>query len=160
MPKWGKYAAGGIGALLGLRVIASHLGSNEPYDGPHDSRMPPGARAQMGMQGMGGSGPPLPSQPYGGPGVHEASYSRPYVPFSPPTARITSPLDRTPKTHIVATDTQERRLDGLGAYLGSQMNANMDNSAVSIVTNQIGGHSERLELLKDREQRRENRLYA
>ena len=160
LPRWGKYAAGGIGALLGLRIIASHLGSNEPQDYPHDSQMPPEMRARMGMQGMGGSGPPLPPQPNVEPGIHEHAYRRPYVPFSPPTARVTSSLARSPRTHIVATDTQERRLDGLGAYLSSQMSGTMDRSAVSMVANQIGGHSERLDLLRDREQRSENRLYA
>jgi hypothetical protein len=156
MPKGLRYAAVGAGALLGLRIAKSWVFGDEPSS--PGMRIPPEVAARMAM-GPTDYGAPLPPAPILGPGLHSSSMPRPIVPFSPPAARINSPLSRGQSVQIDAMDTQGADLQALGRAFSSTMEvhgAEPSNTGVFASNNMP---STRLTELNEREDRMNSRFY-
>jgi hypothetical protein len=158
MPRSAQYLVGGVGALLGLRVVASHLFGNEPSV-PSGMNISPELAARIAMQqqaGMGGA--PLPPDPLVMSGIHENSMQRPYVPMSPVPARVTHPLRLSPKIHLSGSDTRNADGLGVGMHLAHAFRTDAGPPRVGIMTTEASSVN-RLDLLNDRRMRQENRLH-
>lgn len=158
MPLPAKYAAGGLGALLGMRVVASHLFGDEPSP-PSGMSISPELAARIAMQqqqGMGGA--PLPPDPLVAAGIHENSRQQPYVPMSPVPARVTHPLQISPKIHISGSDTRNVDGAGLGMHLANALRTGLGPTHVGIMATEASPMN-RIDLLNDRRMRKESRLH-
>lgn len=157
-PKPLRYAAAGIGALLGLRVVMSHLFGDEPAPA-QGMNISPELAARMAMQQQEMGSAPLPAEPMLGQGIHGSAISRPHVPFSPPPARITSSRQSAPKVRITGDDTGGADTLGLGHHLAHSLRTVVDNPQVRVLSSDAS-HMTRLDLMVDRQMRAENRLYG
>ncbi len=156
-PTWGKVAIGAIGGLLGLRIGKSLLFGDEPM-GPA-MRIPPevAARAQLGDMY---SGAPLPPTPIMGPGIHTDTMPRPTVPFSPPPARVTSPLSSGPSVMIDAESNFGASVQVIGRQFQRSLNAAEGPIATGVISSDAHGHSQRLTRLNDASDREMSRFYT
>jgi hypothetical protein len=158
IPTPGKWALGGIGALLGLRILKSQLFGDEPAPAP-GMRIPPEVAMRYAM-GPDVSGSPLPPEPLGvQPGLH-AGMGRPMVPFSPPPARVFSPKARSPRVTISGTETAGVSLRDLGDAFAQSVGTPRGAPLTGIYTSEYGGGTGKIDMQIEADMRAENRLYA
>jgi hypothetical protein len=158
MSTGGKAAVAGVGALLGLRIISSYMFGNEPSVGP-GMRITPELMARHAMQGS-SEGAPLPPDPMVMPGMHQ-SMQRPYVPFSPPTARVHNSLATSPSLSMDITeqgsgDSAHSIGMNLGMVAGSYAGAPLTGVFAVDSHEQSGGKIDRV---IETEQIATNRIY-
>lgn len=154
--KWAKIGLGAFGALLGLRILKSHTIGDEPSSDPA-MRVSPELAASAAMHSQQGSSP-LPPRPLLGPGLHSTSMPRPYVPFSPPPARINSPLSRGQEIRINASETTGLDLHQMGLNLSSGLElAGARPSLTGVYSTTMP--SSRLADLNEREDRLNSRFF-
>jgi hypothetical protein len=146
----------GAGALS-EQVDMSHAFADEASAG--DMNISTETAAQIVGRQNDAGGAPLPPEPLVAPGIHADGMQRPYVPFSPPPARVTSPLASSPKMTIQGSDTGDLDTLAAGEHLAHALQTPMGGAQVGVQTLGDVGRSTRLDLLTDREQRSENRLY-
>jgi hypothetical protein len=157
MPRWAKIGAGAFGALLGLRIIKSHLFGDEP-DVPPGMRIPPEVAARMAM-GPVDHGAPLPPNPMVGPGLHQSMMPRPVVPFSPPPARINSPLSRGQEIRIDATETTGMDMHMMGMSMSAALEGAGASPSLTGVYSTNLVPSTRIAELNAREDRMNSRFF-
>lgn len=159
---WGRASArtadaAAIGASLDTQVDAAQiLGAEGTPAVPEGPSGTPGAGLARQSMDMGSA--PMAPTPMVEPGIHEEAQQTPYVPFSPPPARVTSPLSSSPKIRVTGADTADVDTLSAGNHLAHALRTSLGAARVSVTTNEIG-RSTRLDLLVDREMRAESRLH-
>jgi hypothetical protein len=156
-----KWTAGGLGALLGLRVLKSTLFGDEPVGRQPAMRpLSPESQARMALQQTGGlQGSALPPDPLVGDGIHGQAHAPAYVPMSPPRARVMDPLRLNPKMRVQATDTTNMDPGQLAGQMAASMRTSSGVPSVDIFAPDDRLQS-RLALNTDLQMRRESRFYA
>ena len=136
-----KIGLGIAGGLVGLRMIKSTLFGDEPE-----------------MQQS--AGPPLPPEPIGMPGgLHDQLSRLPLPAFFPPTARVVSPLQRSPRVTMNATAPQGMDFGGLADSLAVAAMSSAGSPLAGVFSSDVSNTS-RIDMNIAESLRSENRLYT
>ena len=165
---WGRHQARTDAGGPTDDTMASPAGMDGPVDMSHvfggpsggDMDIPPETAAAIVGRQQEVGGAPLAPEPMVGAGIHADGMTRPYVPFSPPPARVTTSMASTPNITVEGSDTGDLDTLTAGAHLAHALQTPVGQAQVGVQTLGDVGRSTRLDLLTDRQMRSENRLYS
>lgn len=160
MPGPAKWAAAGLLGIGAVRLARTSLfGDDEGQVGPA-MNVSPDLMARIGanqFEGMGSA--PMPPEPMVEPGIHGHTIAPAEVPFSPPPARVTSPLGGNPQLRVQATDVYGTSTRGLAGHMMASLGSPSGIPSAHVIAPEYTGKSDRIERMVAQQHRAENRLY-